>query len=149
MGFFSKKTNDKDLKKTDNLIDDQARYKSNPMNILFENFILDTIQHLPQEKVDLLNKMNLAKVFNTEEMDWKLIIKKVLNLSDTIEIAIMDLWYRNSEIAQNQNVDYHPVQFARDFVDNFYKEDSKVDVWDADSLEQAKQRISNYGKKLE
>jgi hypothetical protein len=36
------------------------------------------------------------------------------------------LWYKNREI------------FAIDFVDDFYKDDSKINVWTADNLAQAK-----------
>jgi len=142
MRLFGKERNKKaDSERT---IQEQSRYKDNPMNLFFENFILDTINELPKDKYDQINRMNLAKVFKTEPMDWKLIIKKTLNLSDTIEIAILDLWYRNQEIAGNRVIDYQPNQFAVDFVDNYLKEDSKIDIWEGDNLEQAKKRITEY-----
>jgi hypothetical protein len=111
------------------------------MNILFENFVLDTINKLPEEKIEQLNSMDLAKVFKIEPKHWKLVIKQVLHLSDTIEIAILDLWYKNQDIAAQQKIEYLPTQFAMDFVDNFLKDDSKIDIWDGDSLNQAKERI--------
>jgi len=135
MGLFSKKKQD------DANTFEKPRYKENPMHIFFENFILSVIDKLPSDKVEKLNSMNLAKVFNTEPNDWKIIIKKVLNLSDTIEIAILDLWYRNREISLRQGTNYEPAKFAMDFVDNYYEEDSKVDVWEGHSLAQAMERI--------
>lgn len=111
------------------------------MNILFENFILSTIDKLPKDKVDKLNMMNLSKVFHTDPMDWKLVVKHVLQLSDTIEIAILDLWYKNQELSLQQGIEYQPNQFAIDFTDNFFSADSQIDVWDADTLNHAKERI--------
>ena len=135
MGLFSRK------RKVETKPSDNPRYRENPMNILFENFVLDTINKLPEEKIEQLNSMDLAKVFKIEPKHWKLVIKQVLHLSDTIEIAILDLWYKNQDIAAQQKIEYLPTQFAMDFVDNFLKDDSKIDIWDGDSLNQAKERI--------
>lgn len=132
MGLFSKK------KKTDGPND---RYKDSPILILFENYILDTIGQLPADKKNVMNDLGLDKVFNTTTKDWKQIVRQVLNLSDTIDIAILDLWYRNREIAKGQGIDYEPTHYAMDFADNYLKDDSKIDVWDGDSLEVARQRI--------
>ena len=88
-----------------------------------------------------MNDLGLHRVFNTQTTDWREIIKQVLNLSDTIDIAILDLWYKNREIAAGQNIEYEPTKYAMDFADNFLKGDSKIDIWDGDSLEIAKQRI--------
>ncbi len=132
MGLFSKK------KKTDGLDD---RYKDQPILILFENYILDIIGHLPSDKKEGMNDLGLHKVFNTQTTDWKEIVKQVLNLSDTIDIAILDLWYKNREIAAGQNIDYQPTEYAMDFADRYLRDDSKIDIWDGDSLEIAKRRI--------
>lgn len=132
MGLFSRK------KKQEGLND---RYKESPILILFENYILDTIGQLPVDKKNGLNDLGLDKVFKTQIKDWKQIVRQVLNLSDTIDIAILDLWYKNREIALQQSIDYLPTQYAMDFADNYLKEDSKVDVWEGDSLDVAKQRI--------
>ncbi len=120
---------------------DNPRYKENPMKVFFENFVLDTIDKLPKDKIEQLNSLDLAKVFKTEPMHWKLIIKRVLHLSDTIEIAILDLWYKNQELAIQKQIEYQPTQFAMDFVDNFLIEGSRIDVWNGDSLDHAKERI--------
>lgn len=117
------------------------RYEETPINILFGNFILSTIDKLPKEKYEQLNAMNLAKVFHTEPKDWKLVLKQVLHLSDTIEIAILDLWYENQERALQQKITYLPNQFVVDFINRFLSADSQIDIWNDDSLNRAKERI--------
>ena len=95
------------------------------INVFFKAFILDTLKELPTEKSDLIGNMNLDNVFSTDFNDWKKTIKKVLNLSDTIEIAIKDLWLRNSEIAKNDGTELNADQFADLFIENYYLENSK------------------------
>jgi hypothetical protein len=119
-----------------------SRHQGKPMAILFENFVLSTIGKLPEEKENALNAMNLAGVLNTPVMHWKLVIKHTLQLSDTLEIAILDLWYKNQELACKQGIAYHPNQFAIDFTKKFFSADSSIDVWDADSLSRAKEHVS-------
>ena len=123
---------------------DNNRYEKSPMSIFFENFVLATINKLPEDKTAKLNSIDLSRIFNTETKDWKIVVKQVLHLSETIEIAILDLWYKNQELAAQRNVEYHPNQFAIDFVDNFLKEGSRIDIWTGDSLEEAKKRIKQF-----
>lgn len=113
------------------------------INVFFKAFILDTLKELPTEKSDSIGNMNLDNVFSTDFNDWKKTIKKVLNLSDTIEIAIKDLWLRNSEIAKNDGTELNADQFADLFIENYYLENSKVDIWESESdLNNAKKRIA-------
>jgi hypothetical protein len=113
------------------------------INVFFKAFILDTLKELPTEKSDLIGNMNLDNVFSTDFNDWKKTIKKVLNLSDTIEIAIKDLWLRNSEIAKNDGTELNADQFADLFIENYFVENSKVDIWESESdLNNAKKRIA-------
>ena len=113
------------------------------IDVFFKAFILDTLKKLPTEKNELIENMNLDKIFTTDFNDWKKTIKKVLNLSDTIEIAIKDLWLRNSEISKNNGDELTAEQFADLFIENYYVENSKVDVWESESdLNNAKKRIS-------
>ncbi|QFZ55339.1 hypothetical protein FEZ18_11235 [Oceanihabitans sp. IOP_32] len=113
------------------------------INVFFKAFILDTLKELPTEKSDLIVNMNLDNVFSTDFNDWKKTIKKMLNLSDTIEIAIKDLWLRNSEIAKNDGTELNADQFADLFIENYYVENSKVDIWESESdLNNAKKRIA-------
>ena len=113
------------------------------INVFFKSFILDTLKELPAEKNTLIEEMNLDKVFSTDFGNWKKTIKKVLNLSDTIEIAIKDLWLRNSKIPENDGTDLTAERFADLFIENYYIEDSKVDIWESESdLNIAKKRIA-------
>lgn len=113
------------------------------IDVFFKAFILDTLKELPTEKNELIENMNLDKVFSTDFNDWKKTIKKVLNLSDTIEIAIKDLWLRNSEISKNNGNELTADLFADLFIENYYTENSKVDVWENESdLNNAKKRIA-------
>jgi hypothetical protein len=130
MKFFSRKKKP-EPQKTDMNID-----------VFFKAFILDTLKELPNEKNELIENMNLDKVFSTDFNDWKKTIKKVLNLSNTIEIAIKDLWLRNSEISKTTGNEMTTEQFADLFIENYYTENSKVDVWENESdLNNAKKRI--------
>jgi hypothetical protein len=124
---------------------DHPRYKENPMNLLFEQFILDTIGQLPADKLRGIEQMDLPRRFNTKAPDWRGAIIETLHLSDTIKVAILDLWYRNQEIGKQQSIGYDPTQFAMDFVDHYYAEGSRVDVWEGDALQAARERIARHG----
>jgi hypothetical protein len=118
------------------------------INVFFKAFILDTLKELPTEKSDLIGNMNLDNVFSTDFNDWKKTIKKVLYLSDTIEIAIKDLWLRNSEIAKNNGTELNADQFADLFIENYYAKNNKVDIWESESdLNYAKKRIAESNLK--
>ncbi|MFD2914720.1 hypothetical protein [Psychroserpens luteus] len=132
MRFFSRKKKP-EPKKTN----------ARPIDTFFHLFILDTIHRLPTEKKEILKKVDLDKVYLTDFNDWKKTIKKVLNLSETIEIAIKDLWLRNSEIAKRDNIELNPEEFALLVTEKFLAENSKIDVWENESdLINAKKRIS-------
>jgi hypothetical protein len=126
-------------------IAENSRYKDNPMNLLFESFIQDIIGSLPSDKVRALEQMDLPRLFKTRAADWRGAIAEVLHLSDTIRIAILDLWYRNQEIGKQQSIEYDPVQFSMAFVDHFHEEGSRVDVWEGDALQAAKEGIAQHG----
>jgi hypothetical protein len=129
-------------------ISEHPRYKDNPMNLLFESFIQDVIGRLPPDKLRTMEQMDLPRLFKTRAADWRGAVAEALNLSDTIRIAILDLWYRNQEIGKQQSIDYDPVQFSMDFVDHFYEKGSRVDVWEGDALQAAKVRIARHGHVL-
>ncbi|WP_207420275.1 hypothetical protein [Desertivirga brevis] len=85
--------------------------------------------------------MKLYEVFSLPEADWKVVIAKVLNLSETIDIAIWDLWIK----FEKKKYEYTIEDYASDFIDQYYKEDSRVDVWQSEEqLELAKRRIVEY-----
>ena len=88
--------------------------------------------------------MNLQKVFKTKAAEWHESLREVLGLSPTIDIAILDLWYRNQDIARVQGIEYPAEQFAMNFTDEYMKEGSLVDIWPPGALEAAKQRIKAH-----
>jgi len=124
---------------------------SSPMYKLFICFILDTVNELPNDQEDKIKAMNLGQVLKVQSNDWRYVIKSALNLSDTIEIAIMDLWLKNSERAYTEEISLNSSTFANMFIENFYAENSRIDIWNNESdLIRAKDRIkSSYlSKKL-
>ncbi len=132
--------------KTETILDD-PRYKDKPVLLLFEIFILDAIGRLPAEKRKGIQELNIKKIFNTMAEHWKPALREVLQLSNTIEVAIQNSWI--SRLSENgdsdENVDAD--LFAREFADQYFAQDSQVDVWAEGALEQAKERIADYKKK--
>jgi hypothetical protein len=88
--------------------------------------------------------MNLQKVFSTRASEWRAVLRETLHLSDTIEVAILDLWYRNRDALRKQGQEYEPIAFSQDFTDNYFAENSKVDVWPDGALDAARKRIADY-----
>ncbi len=113
------------------------------MSVLFQ-YILNELGELDSQEQQNLNELKLYKVFKRSEEDWTVTVKSALDLSSTIDIAIWHLWIKNSNIAKQQNIEYTKADFALDFIDNYYAEDSKVDVWTAEQLKSAEELIKNY-----
>ena len=122
-------------------IQDHPRYGENPIYIFFEAYIQDVIGFLPKEKSQSFQKMNIQKVFGTKSSEWHEVLEETLHLSEFIQIAILDLWYRNREQFKTENGEYDPVWFSQIFTDEFMKDGSQVDVWPDGALEAAKLRI--------
>ena len=125
---------------------DLPRYKENPVYLFFEDFVLDAIGKLPEDRIEKIQAMNLQNVFNVEASDWREAVRKVLNLSDTIEIAALDLWIRNRENYYD-NEEGHRA-YAQDFTDKYIEGDSQVDVWPEGALDAAKSRIENFKNRI-
>jgi hypothetical protein len=115
---------------------DIPRYKENPSDIFFDHFVMDVIGMLPPEMSDKLDT-----ALSTSGGNWRQKTKELINLSGTIEIAILDLWYRNSAALEARGELYDPYHFAVNFVDAYFADDSQVDVWPGNALEAAKSRI--------
>ena len=122
-------------------IQDHSRYGQNPIYLFFESYIQDVIGYLPKEKSESIQEMNIQKVFETEATEWRQVLEETLHLSDTINIAILDLWYRNREHFKTESGEYDPFWFSQIFTDEYMKEGSQVDVWPEGALEAAKKRI--------
>ena len=122
----------------------EPRYKDSPINLFFEDLILDVLGQLPPGDAEKLQAMDLQRVFNTKASDWREVVREVLHLSDTIEVAIWDLWLRNRENLRREGLNLHPLAFSQDFVDHYFADDSKVDVWTPATLEAARKRIAGH-----
>ncbi|WP_143273566.1 hypothetical protein [Aquimarina sp. MAR_2010_214] len=127
---------------------DDNNGKTNYMNVLFANYILNELDFLSEEKKQTLNKLNLYIAYNREKEDWTKTVAAVLNFSPTIDIAIWHLWIKNLRIADKKGIEYSPEQFAQGFIDNYYVKNSKVDVWGENQLKEAKLMIKEYKEQL-
>jgi hypothetical protein len=120
---------------------DHPRYKANPIYLIFECYIEETIGHLPEVKSQTLKEMNLQKVFKTKSTDWKAVIRETLHLSATIDIAILDLWYQNRYDFMDNKGQFDTYLFSRVFTNELMKDGSMLDVWPPGALDAAKERI--------
>ena len=118
-----------------------ARYQETPVYLFFEKYILNVIGKLSQDKIEILQQINLQKTFNTKNSEWKEVIREVLKLSSTIDIAILTHWYINLEDCQAQGIEIDPEIFSKEFVDAYFAENSVIDVWTENTLQTAKELI--------
>jgi hypothetical protein len=121
---------------------DLPRYKDKPINLLFEDFIMKVIDRMPPGREEVVQRMNLQKVFSTKASEWREVIRETLGLSTTIEIAILDLWIRNRSCYDDTPEGDRA--FAQDFADKYVADESKVDVWPEGTFEAAKKRIELF-----
>ena len=120
------------------------RYKENPIYLFFEYYILNTLDFVSSEKYEQIQEMNIQSIFNSPYSDWPLVVEEVLELSDTIQIAIKHLWLKNREHYYESEEGY--LAFAQDFTDNYMKDDSAIDIWTEENLESAITYINNSGE---
>jgi len=118
----------------------EVRYQNQPALIFFEKYILQTIGHLPKEQESAILRIDLQKMFNIDFEAWQDVIRYVLELSDTIDIAILDAWID----AWESGYDLAPKDFVCEFSDNYFAVDSDVDVWLGGQLDRAIERIEQY-----
>ena len=120
-----------------------------PLDYFFEMYVVDVIDELPEGTSHALAEFSAKHptFFEKHGGDWRKYVVAESHLSNTIEIAIWDLWIRNSANAERDGWKYHPWHYAQNFTDNYLADDSRVDVWEGNSLEEAKKRIDAYRKK--
>lgn len=117
------------------------RYKDTPVYLFFEKYILNVTGYLPDDKQDILQNINLQEIFNTQSSNWRDVVREVLHLSSTIDIAIMYQWHLYLEQAHNNNQEPDAQSFSQSFVDSYFSENSDIDVWTEESLMKAKEFI--------
>ena len=74
-----------------------GRYAENPLKRLVDVYVLDVIGALPPEMAATAQRMDLQRVFKTAACEWREVLRETLNLSDTFDVAILDLWIRWNE----------------------------------------------------
>jgi hypothetical protein len=114
------------------------------MDTLFASYVLSVIGKLPPERDAVAAELapRLQAALKTKASEWKAIVSESLHLSDTIDLAILDLWYVNADRATAAGTTLDPESFAGAFVEKYAEEGSKVDVWPGDSLARARERIA-------
>lgn len=75
------------------------------MTFFFKKYIQYTLDQLSEEENTNFNSLKLYNVYKRKPEDWTETISAVLNLSSTINIAIWDLWIKNSKIAEQENLE--------------------------------------------
>lgn len=129
---------------------EHPRYQDKPVLLFFEMFVLDVIGELEYKQRKILDDLNLKKVFGAETSHWRDVLLEVLHLSSTIQIAILDEWYKKIDALERENQIADAREFAKDFADAYFDDHSTIDVWpDEESLEAAKVRIKKSQKALE
>ncbi len=123
---------------------DIPRYKENPIYMFFECYILKTLEKLPSEEEQWIEKLNLHETFKTAATEWQSSIEETLDLSETIKVSIWHLWVKNHKCYNDTQEGF--VAFAQDFTDNYMKEDSQVDIWSNDTYLSAVKEIDKFRK---
>jgi len=116
------------------------------MDWLFTSYVLNVIGALPPDAEAKLESVapSLEEAFKTGASDWRSMVRETLHLSETIEVAIKDLWYTNQSNFAAAGQNCAPEEFAQLFLKNFLKDGSKIDVWPPGALEEAKARIKAH-----
>ncbi len=118
-----------------------------PLDFFFEMFIVDVLEQFPDSSLKAFEDFSQEfDFFSSADGNWRKFVKSELHLSDTIEVAIWDLWLKNSEKAQADGWTYHPWHYAQNFSEKYIADDSKVDVWTDETLAEAKALIEEYRK---
>ena len=123
-------------------------HEERPLDFFFEMYVVDVINQLPANTLTALADFSQKHptFFEKHDGDWRRYVVEESRLSDTIEVAIWDLWIRNSQNATDSGWEYHPWHYAVNFSTNFFAEGSRVDVWEDNSLEEARKRIESHRK---
>ncbi|MDH5257075.1 MAG: hypothetical protein OEX07_03675 [Gammaproteobacteria bacterium] len=119
----------------------EPRYKDTPVYLFFEKYILNVIGCLPEDKQDILQNINLQEIFNSQSSNWRNVVREVLHLSSTIDLAIMYQWHLYLDNAQSHGLELDPIAFSQLFVDEYFSDNSSIDVWTEETLMDAKQFV--------
>jgi len=96
------------------------RYRGRPLLIVLENYVLAAIGVLPQDAHQRLAQL-VKSVFGGDD-DWQRTVRQQLELSEAIDESFRQLWDRNQAVAKEQEIELHPIQFAKMVVDTNFAE---------------------------
>lgn len=91
------------------------RYKGKPLLLLLENYVLDCIGCLPPDRQEKTSTA-IRRIYGGGE-DWKGTLRGVLELNDTVDETLRQMWRKNQQIAREANVLLQPHEFAMMVVD--------------------------------
>ena len=115
-----------------------------PMDFFFEYYIMEVIGALPRESAEALDEFVEENAEAFEAGDWRSEIFTGFGLPETIDIAILDVWYRQSGPARQQADRHYAQRFAIDFSAEYFSYDGELDFLADGELEAAKARIAAY-----
>ena len=95
------------------------RYRGRPLLVVLENYVLAAIGTLPPEKHAGVGKL-VQHVFGGGN-DWLHTIRQRLELNEDLDESLRAMWERNAEVARQNAVPLHPIQFAKMFVDQNWR----------------------------
>lgn len=109
------------------------------IDMLFKKYILHELGELSAEDYQRLNEFQLFSVYNRSPENWDVTLFNILNFSETLTIAIWSSWI-NYQRYQDNSVE----EFADLFIQDYFADDSSVDIWKDGELEDAKQLVREY-----
>jgi hypothetical protein len=86
------------------------RYEGRPLLILLENYVLAAIGELPPEKAAAAGAV-VRKTWGGDD-DWMRTLRGEVDLNDSVDDTLRQLWARNRQIARENGVELSPEQFA-------------------------------------
>lgn len=109
------------------------------IDMLFKKYILQELGELPIEDYQKLNELQLFSVYNRPPENWNVTLFNILNFSETLNIAIWSSWI-NHQRYEDKSVE----EFADGFVQDYFADDSRIDIWEEGQLEAAQRLIQEY-----
>ena len=92
---------------------------------------------IDDERVAEVQELDLQHVFKTRASYWLAVVVEVMELSDTIEVTILDRWMRTRDKFLEHGQRYDLVAFAQDFTDLYTAEGSAIDTWNREAFVEA------------
>jgi hypothetical protein len=91
------------------------RYKGRPLLVILEQYILHCIGE--GKAKDDPNMVHIVQRVWGGGNDWPQTTREALHFPPRLDDAIRVLWVRNQEVARRNKDTFHPVQFAKMYVD--------------------------------